>query len=381
MNKEAKIIAGSAVGTAIALILLGAFFMQTGSKLAGYALLASPILIIVGTLIMKRGVVSMNQYGLPLQLKAREFAEFIETYNDLESRLASSAKLLGAPRESLPSLWPLRTELAPYLRVSEHPDQPLESNPRRHDDLDLALLHRQRAKLGTLREQADTVIRQATGALRAAAASIARDLERMGWGKPLPPPTGEDAKDALQTLHATLQEMARGANDGLQQAIRSVESEYKESASAAALREQALQAMDSGNVLGALVHLRDAGRLLEGRLKDGFDRGRTELMRALLELSEAPGRLLLARATQDRIQALHDTVEALHSPLQVGLIPQARAQIVETAGLALAELEEQVSRQGALAWGSYLERFGGRAEPAPPEAHIGEALAAWRPRF
>ncbi|MES2154603.1 MAG: hypothetical protein V4510_05650 [bacterium] len=385
MNNETKIIAVSSAGTAVALLALGAFFMDTGNKIAGFALLGSPILIGVGILLMKRSMVSMNKYSLPVQLKARELAEFIQQFNALESRLGSAARLLGASRETLPSLAPIRADLEPYLRQSEHADQPLEANARRQDEMDLALLNRQRTKLAAARANADVIIRQGTDALRSAAQPLIRDLEKMGWGKPLPPASqvASDPKDALEKLHGALHEIARSANDGLQGAIRSVEAEYKESASAVALREQALKAMESGNVLAALTYLRDGGRALEGRLKEGFDRGRNELLRALLELNESPGRPLLARATQDRIQELSMAIDSLHSPLQVGRIPTLRAQLVDLAGAALAELEAQVSKQegGTEAWGLYVETFGGPAALPIAGGPVAPYLNDWRPRF
>jgi hypothetical protein len=385
MNTETKIIAASSAGTAVALLALGSFFIATGNRIAGFALLASPILIGIGILLMKRSLVSMNKYSLPVQLKAQELADFIQRYNALENRLAAAARLLGVPRETLPSLEPIRADLEPYLRQSEHAGEPLAANPRRQDDMDLALLNRQRTKLAAVRTSADETIRQRTDALRVAVQAIVRDLEKMGWALPLPGSAvaASDPKDVLEELHATLHKIARVAHEGLQAAIRSVEAEYKEATSAVALREQALKHIEAGNMVDALVDLRDAGRSLEGRLKDGFDRGRNELLRALVELNESPGRPLLARSTQARIQELSGAIESLHSPLQVGRIPDLRAQLVDLAGAALGELEGQVSKQdgGAEAWTRYVETFGGPAALPVSGTPVAPYLDEWRPRF
>lgn len=381
MNRESVILTATVAGTAVVLLALGAFFMETGSKTAGYLLMASPILVGVGVLFMKRGMVSMTKYSLPLQLKSRELVAFSDLYNGTESRLSTSARLLGGKRADLPDLSLIRKPVESYLIVDS--SGRVQPNPRKSDALDLATLNRQRSQLVTINQQADAVIQGGLNALLAAAAPILNDLRKMGLVETQSPTSAGhgNAQESLQQAHASLREAAAHAQEGLSQALQAVAALYKDTATEAALANEGRAALANDAVIQALASFRDAGGSLEAKLKNEFGKKRNEALHAVVLLTEASRRGGLSPPLQERIKKLEGAADRIRSPLQLNAVEPLRRDALEAAHAALAETEQRARDGSEAAWKGYLVAHGGPAAIPNGDQPTPAIIADWQARF
>lgn len=381
MNRDTAILTATVAGTTVGLLALGAFFMDTGNKTAGYLLMGSPVLVGIGVLLMKRGMVSMSRYSLPLQLKSRELASFAELYNKTESRFASSARMLGVKRDDLPSLAAVRKPLGGHL--TEDSAGRVHPNERRQDALDLSVVNKQRSQLVALSNETESAIRGRTDGLLASAAPILGDLRKMGLvdGDGSPPRSSASAHEDLHGAHAWLAGAASSAQQALGEAIEAVTALYKDTTAETSLAAQGKAALDGHSVVAALAAFRDAGRSLEGKLKNEFGKKRNDVLRAVVVLTEAGRKGTFSPNVQDRIKKLERAADRLRSPLQLSGLGPLRSEALEVARQALAEVEQRTRDTASDAWDAYAAKHGPADLHGANDDTMGDVVADWQARI